>query len=144
LEHGTELVAEAAELRSVDRGQPLELLRTGRGQQKSLTAPIFAIDLPPYESSLGRPVDELDGGVVLQLQLLGEIADRGRSAAGETADREKQLMLVGRDALCTGRILGEPHEDAKGVPEVSQGAVVAIAKHRFGDYLVSRYFRNGG
>ena len=99
MEHVAELVAEAAELRSVDGGESLELLRAGSGQQKSLAAPILRIDLPPYEAGLGRPIDQLDGGVVLQLELLGDIADRGRSTAGEAPNREKQLMLVGSDAL---------------------------------------------
>src|SRR4051812_47835777 len=50
VEHLAELVAEAAELRSVDLGQALELLRAGGRQEDVLTPPVLRIDPSPHKA----------------------------------------------------------------------------------------------
>src|SRR5437879_265494 len=51
-----------------------------------------------FEAAAGEPVDEADGAVVAQFEMVGKLADRDVVAAGETLDGKQRLVLLRREA----------------------------------------------
>ena len=73
-----------------------------------------------------RPVDQADGSVVAQKEVLGHVAD-GRSApVGMTPDGEQQLVLGRRDAGRLGLLLAPAQEATEPGAELEQPPVVGI------------------
>jgi hypothetical protein len=81
-------------------------------------------------------VDQPNHAVVLEHQMVGNVADGGRPA-GVAADGEQQLMLRRRKADAVG-LFGAPIQELPhGVTERQQAGVVAVGE-RMGLYIVLR------
>ena len=61
--------------------------------------------LPPGVAALHDAVNQPDGGVVLDLECLGELTDRGRLIANMTPDRNQGLVLLRRQARFPSSLL---------------------------------------
>lgn len=82
----------------------------------------------PNVSAPRQPIDELYGGVVLNLKSLGEYADHG-FAIGLGAQGEEKLVLLGFDIGSARGLLAEVQEAADVVTEVRKQRVVGVRKH---------------
>ena len=84
---------------------------------------------PFDQSQLGGPIGELAGGVVLDQQLLGNLADRRAADIGPAADDEQELVLgMGQTVLGCGR--GAPVVEAAQLSTDGQEPlVVLIGRH---------------
>ena len=67
-----------------------------------------ADDQPGYRGAVDQP----DGAVVAQHQVVGDLADGGAGGIGVAADREQQLMLRGREPGRLGLLLAPAQEAA--------------------------------
>ena len=75
-------------------------------------------DLPPINCASAtfdkplthRPINQLNRAVMLQLEPLGEVADRGAFSFGEAFQGEHQLMLLRLQPRRVGGLLAEMNE----------------------------------
>jgi hypothetical protein len=106
-----------------------DLARAVVGQRQALPAPIVGIGLPGHQVGHDRTVDQFYDGVVLQLELFGDVADgRPGIRSVPAADREQQLVLVRRQPGVPGGLRGESQEDPQGVAEPGEGSVVPVGQ----------------
>lgn len=84
-------------------------LTVGREGNKDLP-PVCRSPAPRDKTLAHRPINQLDRAVVLQLQPLGEIADRRAFSFGESLQGEHQLVLLGFQRRRVGRLLAEMNE----------------------------------
>lgn len=125
------LSAESAQLVAVGGAQALEHATTSRCEPETLTATIVSVDLTSHQTGFNGTGDEFDDGVMLQLQEVRGIADRRVDVAGESPDRQQQLVLIRREPLVACGLLREPQEHAQRVPEPCERSVVLIGQHAF-------------
>jgi hypothetical protein len=101
------------------------------------------VDIAPRtanQSLLFQAGGQLDGGVMPDLQPLGEIADRGFLDGRQTLDRSERLMLLRFKACCAGSSFAEIQELADFVPEIGQRAIkMAKCAHNFSFQLLLYY-----
>jgi hypothetical protein len=119
---------EETQLFAMCRAQARQRPRPLCGERQPLASTIVRVGSTHHEARVDGPVDELDHRVMLELEELGSVGDRRRLPLGKTANGEQQLVLVGGEPFRSGRSLGEVQEDAKGVPELRQGAVLAVGQ----------------
>jgi hypothetical protein len=86
-------------------------------------SPVHLIAGPGEQPPLLGPVHEGHGAVVLDLQSLGDIANRDLIAV-ESLDREQELMLLRLEPGTARRFLAEALEPAELVAEFSQRLVI--------------------
>lgn len=120
------LVAEAAELGLVRRRKGGQLASAPGRQHEALASAVCRVDAGPDQTGIDGAPDELDDGVVPQLQQLGHVADSGLVVSGEASDGEEELVLVGRQPLAAGGVLREPQEHAQGVAQPGQCLVLGV------------------
>lgn len=75
---------------------------------------------PLNQSDSLESVDESDGAVVRNLELLGEFPDRYPVPARESFDREQRLILLGFESVRSGGFLAKTQKNAQGVAEFSE------------------------
>ena len=75
------------------------------------------------ETSLCQPVYQLDGTVVMELEALSQICDRG-AVPIRTLHGEHQLMMLRFKSGLAGRFFAEVEETANLVTEFRQGLIV--------------------
>lgn len=98
----------------------------------------------PCQASLLQPVKKLYGAVMLNLEPLGQVADRGRCSAGQPLDGQQQLVLLRLESRRAGRLLAEMQEPPDLMTELSQSAVLGNGdvdgslSHLI--YIVTRYY----
>lgn len=82
------------------------------GRQLQADDAMVDVPLRPFDQAqLGSPIGELSGRVVLDQQLLGNLADRRTADVGPTTYDEQELVLgVGQAVLARG--LGAPVVEA--------------------------------
>jgi hypothetical protein len=72
----------------------------------------------------GQAIDELNHGVMAELEPLRESTDRRRLPALEPLHLEQQQILLRLDAGGTGGSLANPQEPANLVPQIRENCVV--------------------
>jgi len=93
----------------------------------------------------GETIDELDDGMVLELQLPGEGADRRQAVGRQALDRQKQLVLLGLEACLASRRFAERQKAAEEMAEMGEVLVVwffppgRVRGHGAEYYIVLRY-----
>jgi ABC-type branched-subunit amino acid transport system ATPase component len=87
-------------------------------------APVGARDHPRHEALLHQPVDEADRAVVLDEELLGEVADRHRPLVRPAPHDQHRLILLSAEAEVRGGALAEAQERAQGATPRRQLRVV--------------------
>ena len=105
-----ERIGELVQLGEVIRGQGRHEPVTLLGEVDAHHAGVLAVLLAADDADGLRAVDETDGAVALQLQVLGKLPDRRRFRAGMTFDRHQQLVLGGRQAGRVRMILAPAQE----------------------------------
>jgi len=107
-------------------------------------------DLPPVAPALlpldhaapSQTVDQLDGGVVADLQALGQDSDVRHPAPGQALDLQQDEILLRLDASLARDDLAGAHDAAELVAQVGQRRVVdgrggrgGAARHRRRSYI---------
>ena len=105
-------------------GQHPQLCFAGIGEAHPHHSLIVLVRDPLDQTPFGRSVDELDGTVVSQHEVFGDIADADRTAM--TADREQQLVMRRRQTSRLRLILAPPEELPETVPKLEQRLVLVI------------------
>ncbi|MDQ1372990.1 MAG: hypothetical protein QOJ09_328 [Actinomycetota bacterium] len=106
------------------------------GRESQADDPLVALVGDPVDEAGGRrSVDELDGTVVAQEQMGGNVSDR--RLAPVAADGKEELMLGRGEAGGLGLVLAPMQEATQSVAEPQQPLKVAVAK---GLHIVSRYY----
>lgn len=101
-------------------------------------AVIFCIDEPGDEPGALSPVDELDGAVVAEEQVVSDVTDRGWRAV-PPYDKQ-QLVLRTGDARCLRLLLTPAKEAPQAVPEREQPLEVVIrGRPLWRRHIVERY-----
>ena len=88
---------------------------------------VVLVLIPCDQPCLAKAVDQLDGAVVADAQPLREVADRHRSAARKSLDRQQRLMLARGQAGVFRLDLAEFEEAADQVAKLGQPLVVGLA-----------------
>jgi hypothetical protein len=86
----------------VGLGELLELGGLNRGERDVHDALVRCVGVAFDQAVSGGAIDQLDGAVVAQHQVVGQIADRRTRWVGMAADREQQLVLEHLLELRTG------------------------------------------
>jgi hypothetical protein len=87
------LRTEPAQFVAVHDGELLEHASTRAGEEDALTAQITRIGGTVDETRLLGAIDQLDDGMVSELQRFGEIADDRRLGVGVATNSEQELVL---------------------------------------------------
>ena len=117
------------------------------------------MDVSPtaHEAAFGAAIDQADGALVTDLELLRELGHRRARSIGILNKKEK-LVLSRGDAGAARRVLGKPKKAAESISKAGQVAVVAVLEvvnfgtamgstgsHRKWEYIVLRYkFQGNG
>jgi hypothetical protein len=91
----------------MSRGKISEMIGREVGQSQQNPSLVRGIECTLNQPRFGEPIDQFYRCVVAKPQSLGEIADRDRTAARITFDREQCLMLSRRQAYGFCGILAE-------------------------------------
>ncbi|MEY2432786.1 MAG: hypothetical protein QOC92_2511 [Acidimicrobiaceae bacterium] len=110
-------------------GQPLECLRPSRRERESLAPAIVNIGVTAHQLGRDRTIDQLDDGVMLQLEVVRDVTDGRRLIRWVPTHRQQELVLTRRQPLLAGGVLREPEKDTQRVPESSQRPVVTVSEH---------------
>src|SRR5437016_2886198 len=97
----------------------------------------------PHQPARRHAIDQLDRAVMPDPEPCGEGADRRLGAAGEAAQREQELVLLGLEPGRACHRGAEGEAAAQGVAELGQRPVLrqrdVAGDHRRPVYIVSRY-----
>jgi len=88
------------------------------------------VSVAAHHAERGQAVDELDHGVVLELELPGEGADRRQVVGGQPLDRQQQLVLLRLEAGVACRLLAERQKAADQMAEKRQILIIWFAQPR--------------
>jgi len=113
---------------------------TARGQRNEHLTAVLARALALHQPLFHQPVDELNRAVMLDLQPLGQLADRGAGPVREPLQSQHQLVVLRFDTGLAGRLLTEAQELAYAVAKRGQGAIIVRfelgrIRHREGSVL---------
>jgi hypothetical protein len=126
LEDVVHLLAEPAELVAVHHRQLLEHVPSGVGKPHLLATVVEWVRSAANEPRRFGSVDELDDGVMFELERGGQIADDGGFIAVTSPERQEELVLCGRDAGVARRLFREPLEHAQRMTEAGERLVLTI------------------
>ena len=93
----------------VEREFPQERFAVGGERDKDLP-PVRRAPVTRDKLLTHRPINQFDRTVMLQLEPLGEVADRGIFPVGEALQGEHQLMLLRFQSRRVGGLLAEMYE----------------------------------
>ena len=120
------LSPESSELVAVENREPFEYVEPVVGQREFL-APVVRIGgLALDEPSFAGPIDEFDGGMVLELERFGDLGDDRRAFPTMAPDRQEELVVRGSYAGLSSGLLGGSNEQAQRVPEPPERCVVLV------------------
>jgi CIC family chloride channel protein len=98
---------------------------TGQRQMDLTAVGVAAAALE--EPALGQAVDQADGAVMADLEMLGERADRYRAPPRQAAHGQEGLVLLGSQPHLTGGFLAEMEEAPQRVAKLGQGLDLGVA-----------------
>jgi hypothetical protein len=93
--------------------------------------------------AVGEPIDDANGAVMLQVQVICQLGDRDELSAREPFDREQSLMLLGRKAGCPRRILAKLEKTAQRVPPRRESLVVLLGQRDVAGHGGAKKTRRG-
>lgn len=102
---------------AVQVSQPSEHSRALAGEPKLDLSRVLARWLAHQVRLIDQPIDQADGAVVLDQQLLRKPADRALAGRWRRTHRQQGLVLLPGQADARGRNLAEVQEAAQGVAE---------------------------
>jgi hypothetical protein len=106
--------------------EPVEKATAGGREGEADHAAVVRVDEALHEAGDLGPIDQLDGAVVAQEEVVGDVADGGRVGPGMAADGEQQLVLLGGEPD-GGRLLTTPVQElAQCRAEGEQPLVIAV------------------
>ena len=68
------------------------------GQRQEYGPAVCRGTIAAQQAALGEPASQFHGTVMLNLELLGELLDRGLLSLGETLDGEQEFVLLGLES----------------------------------------------
>ena len=96
-----------------------------RRQVNQHLAVVLRAAASPCQASLLQPVKKLHGAVMLNLEPLGQVADRGWRSTGQPLHGQQQLVLLRLESRGASRLLAEMQEPPDLMTELGQSAVLA-------------------
>lgn len=105
------------ELVAMQVGQAAEDACALARQSKLDLAPVVPRRVAHQQSLIHQPIDQADGAVVLDQQLLRKPADRALAGRWRRTHRQQGLVLLPGQADARSRNLAEVQEAAQGVAE---------------------------
>src|SRR5690606_35694908 len=94
------------------------------GELETDESSIFGVRDPAHQAEVLCPVDQLDGAVVSQLEILGHVRDGGSGGIIVALDRQEQLVLSRGEPCLLGPIGAPLQEAANSGSELEESAVV--------------------
>jgi hypothetical protein len=123
--------------------EPFELLGAAGGEAQADDAVVLGV-LGALEQPGGHgAVDEADGAVVSEQQVVGDVSDGRSGRVVMTSDGEQELMLGGRESGGVGVLLAPAQKAPQIRAQLQQTAVVLVGwagRHR-GTFLRSGFAR---
>jgi len=111
---------------SAEQGQ---LLLAGGGQGEPHESPVVVVDaVADDEAELLGAVDELDGTVVADAEVVGELSDARSAAVRMASNREEQLVLGSGEADRLSLLPAPLEEPAQADTQREQCRVVLVTK----------------
>jgi hypothetical protein len=102
---------EVGELLEMRFGERVELVDPGWGERHAHDAAAARVWTTLHQSGGCGAVDQPDGAVVAQHEVVGDLADRGPCRVGVAPDRQQQLVLSRRQPGSLGLVFA-PAEEA--------------------------------
>lgn len=124
------LERESLELLEVQRGESLEPVGGVGGETDAHDAVVVLVASARDEARGIGAVDETDGGVMAQEQVVGDLADRRSPWIRVAADGEQELMLGRRQPGGCRLLLAPAQEATQPGAQGEQLRVCLIAQHR--------------
>jgi hypothetical protein len=121
---------EHPEFLSVSAGQLIEHFDAVRCETHVHLSAVLCTWFANDQSLDPKPVDQANGAVVRNLQLLGEFSDGGRVSTRKSFDREECLILAWRQSGGGGCSLAEMEELPKAVAESRQRFILTLGHTR--------------
>jgi hypothetical protein len=97
-----------------------------RGDADQDDAAIGAAADAANQTSRFEAVEQLDEAVMLQMETLGEVADRGLAIGRSALDGEEQLVVLRLETGGASGLLAQIQEAANLIPELSQGTIFRV------------------
>jgi chloride channel protein, CIC family len=141
VEQGPHVGGEPGQLLDVEARQAPQRPRAGVGEGHPHDAAVGGILDPAHQPGLVGPVDQAHGGVVAQVEVVGQLTD-GRSPGVDVApDGEEKLVLGGGQPGGPGLLLAPVEEGPEPGPQVEERAVVSLVEMPpWHDNISLRYF----
>jgi len=128
-----DLGAEPAQFLVMGGCQALDDFLTFWREREKDFATIVRGDLAYDRGAEDQLIDDADGAVVADLQLLGEVADGEAPLGGGSANGQERLILVRGQVLGTEEVFAETQKSPHLVAERGQGLKVGRIQERFQD-----------
>lgn len=129
---------EATQFLDVLLGQIVQAVRPFHRQANTYGASVFGVGAPLDQAVPFPPIDEFDGAVVAQLEVVRHRGDGRAEGVGMPANGEEELVLAGGDPRFAGPIGAPSQKPAEAGAEFEEPLVVPVG-HRLGRHIVSRY-----
>src|SRR5690606_8003669 len=129
---------EATQFLDVLLGQIVQAVRPFHRQANTYGASVFGVGAPLDQAVPFPPIDEVDGAVVAQLEVVRHRGDGRAEGVGMPANGEEELVLAGGDPRFAGPIGAPSQKPAEAGAEFEEPLVVPVG-HRLGRHIVSRY-----
>jgi hypothetical protein len=146
LQYGQELWSHRLQFRAMRNGELLQEFLSAESESQQHFATVL-LAARTSDKTLGlKPVGQLNRAVMLNLETLGQHADRGNVVSGQAFYHQQCLMLVRLDAGSTRGVFAEVQEAADFVAEISERGIVdaslstACLSHVDLHYIVLRYY----
>jgi hypothetical protein len=142
LQRPDELRARRTQLGEMVPGKPLKNAPSWDGETHQHLAVVLWRALPAHQAAPRHPIHHLDSAVVAQEQPLGQASDGHALPAGDSTQRQQQLMLLRLEANGSRSGFAKVQETPELVAEFRQGLLPAgacgLVHGRF-HYIVIRY-----
>ena len=120
---------EPAQLLEMGLGQRLQALAPRRGELQADDPVVLGVAHPLDQLGRDGPVDQPDGTVVAQQQVVGDLADGRATAIGMPPDGQQQLVLRRGQPGPLRLLLAPADEPAQAGPQRQQVLVVGIPQN---------------
>lgn len=124
--------SEMGQLLHMSLGEHLELRDAGSGQRDAHCSFVIRIRLALDKPVSHCAVDQLDGAVVSQHEIIGKIADGRTSRIRVASDRQQKLMLGRRKARSPGLLVAPVQKSPQPRTQFEQVLEVRLIKRHIG------------
>jgi hypothetical protein len=120
--------SEVTELLEMLLAEAFELLCAAGGEPEADDAVVLGVLGALEQPGRDGPVDEADGAVMPEEQVVGDVSDGRSGRVVMTSDREQELMLGGGEASRVGVLLAPAQEAPQIRAQLQQTAVVLVGR----------------